>query len=197
MLPLLCRASGRAAAGRRLIVQPVGDRFTINTLTLISRRFLSAAANPIDDSKPQLSRRIAVIGAGQIGTCVAQGLTEAGHQVFVTDPSDTNRSTIEAAGAKWADSKEEVVQPGGEFVDTVVTAVPAPQHIRQVMEGEDPRDPNSYDGKGLLGVLPNGTTWIDHTTTSPEEVRRLTKKASGVGVNLLEVRQARTCMDNH
>ncbi len=149
-----------------------------------SARPLSAAAAAVAaDAEPKKKKRVAVIGAGQIGTAVARGILRGGHTVFVHDPSTLNAAALKEAGAVWADSLASAAlcpADGRGSVDVVVTAVPAPPHVRAVMEGEGSSSP------GLLAGLPAGTTWIDHTTTDPDEARRLGAAAAKRGIHVLE-----------
>ena len=124
-------------------------------------------------------QRVALVGAGQIGAAVGVGLLKAGHQVTVTDPSTANKEQLVAAGARWVDTAAETLC--GDDHDVLITALPAPPHVRAVMEAGD-------DGAGqeLLAKMRAGTTWIDHTTTSPDEAKRLHGCAEEVGVRPLE-----------
>ncbi len=143
-----------------------------------ARPLSSAASSPT-------KKRVAVIGAGQIGTAVARGILRGGHTVFVHDPSTLNAAALKEAGAVWADSLASAAlcpADGRGSVDIVVTAVPAPPHVRAVMEGEG----SSPKSPGLLAALPAGTTWIDHTTTDPDEARRLGAAAAKRGIKVLE-----------
>ena len=61
-------------------------------------------------------------------------------------------------------------------VDVLLTALPAPQHVRAAME----------EGGALKAMKP-GSMWIDHTSTDPEEPPRLAKVAAASGVRYVEV----------
>ena len=174
---------GRTFRGR--VVQSVYRYSSRRQICKLRRHFGAAvgAADSNDEAPSSSPQRVAVIGAGQIGTAVSQGLLRGGHQVFVYDPSDANAAALKAAGAVWMDSAERAVHPDNDDqgpVDVLITAVPAPPHVRSVMEGE------GTDSPGLLSSLPEGTTWIDHTTTHPEEARRLGAIASELGIRVLE-----------
>ncbi|XP_013401163.1 uncharacterized protein LOC106167038 [Lingula anatina] len=114
---------------------------------------------------------VGVIGAGQVGRAVALGLLRGGHSVSVTDPSTLNAKELTEQGAKWVDTASEVV--AGKEV--VITALPAPPHIRQVMEEE-----------GVLFKIKEGACWIDHTTTDADETKRLAVIAQNRGLKMLE-----------
>lgn len=107
------------------------------------------------------------------------GLLRKGHSVTVYDPSRDNEAQLVGAGATWADSASATLR--GDDHDVLITALPAPPHVRGVMEAGD-------DGKGeeVLQQLRPGTVWIDHTTTDPDEAKRLNAAAEARGVRALE-----------
>lgn len=51
--------------------------------------------------------------------------------------------------------------------DVVMTALPAPPHVKQVLTGED----------GVLAGLRSGGVWIDHSTTDYQQTLELAEKA--------------------
>lgn len=119
-------------------------------------------------------RSVVVVGAGQVGEACALGLLRHGHKVKVHDPSDRNRKSLEAEGATWVSGLEDVANQVGQH-DVLVTALPAPPQVRDVMEGA-----------GVLENLKAGSFWFDHTTTDPNEARRLHGQAKCRGVHSLE-----------
>ena len=74
----------------------------------------------------RLQAKCSVIGVGQIGTAVAQGLLRNGHEVTVFDMSTKNKEVLVKQGATWADSLKAIIPPGTE---KVITALPAPAHV--------------------------------------------------------------------
>lgn len=58
--------------------------------------------------------------------------------------------------------------------DVVVTALPAPPHVKKVLKGED----------GVLAGLRSGGVWIDHSTTDYQQVLELAKEAGMTGFSL-------------
>lgn len=125
----------------------------------------------------QAPQVVGVIGAGQIGSAVCKGLLKAGHTVRVHDPSTRNADFLTGLGAQWSEAPAHAA----DGAEVLFTALPAPPHVRNVMEGGD-----DGDGHNVLEMLPSGTTWIDHTTTDHHEVRRLSAKAEARGVTMLE-----------
>jgi len=129
------------------------------------KRMFSGVATP--------GKRVSVIGAGQIGTACAQGLLRQGFDVRVHDPSEKNRADLEQRGAVWVPKVENILD--GDQNDVLLTALPAPPQVRDVMEGVD-----------LLSGLRKGSFWIDHTTTDPHEAQRLHMIARDKGIHSLE-----------
>ena len=58
--------------------------------------------------------------------------------------------------------------------DVVITALPAPPHVRKVLEGED----------GVLAGLRSCGVWIDHSTTDYQQTLELAKEAGMTGFRL-------------
>ncbi|XP_064642555.1 2-hydroxy-3-oxopropionate reductase-like [Lineus longissimus] len=129
------------------------------------RRFATAATS----GEKKLD--IGVVGAGQIGRAVCLGLRKKGHNVKVCDPNRVNHSELVNNGVTWLAKAREVC----EGADVLITAVPAPPHVRKVMEEE-----------GVLENMKDGACWIDHTTTDKDETMRLSAIAKSRGLNMLE-----------
>lgn len=58
--------------------------------------------------------------------------------------------------------------------DVVITALPAPPHVKKVLKGED----------GVLAGLRSGGVWIDHSTTDYQQTLELAKEAGMTGFSL-------------
>ena len=117
-------------------------------------------------------KNIGIAGAGQIGSAVATHLLKAGHSVKIYDPCPANADRLVQRGATWVDTPYE----SATTVDVLITAVPGPPQVREVMEGEN----------GALQALKKGSCWIDHTTTDANESKRLSSLAESKGVSMLE-----------
>ena len=63
-----------------------------------------------------------------------------------------------------------------EETDVVFTALPMPQHVKAVFEGEE----------GLLAGMREGKVWIDHSTTDYEQTVDLNKEVVQKGGRMLE-----------
>jgi 3-hydroxyisobutyrate dehydrogenase len=121
---------------------------------------------------PPVMPRIGVIGTGTVGTAVASALLKAGHAVSVHDKFRASAEPLLALGARWQPSPAALAAE----IDVLVTALPAPQHVRAVMEGDD----------GALAALSVGALWIDHTSTDPDEPVRFAAICSQMGLRYVE-----------
>lgn len=114
------------------------------------------------------SMRIAVIGAGQVGTTLGRGWANAGHEVVygVREPS----ASAPHAGAK-VDSVRGAVA-AGDVVTLVTPWAAVPDALRAA---------GDFGGKPLLDVTnpvgPGLTLAMGHTTSGAEEVARLATNA--------------------
>ncbi|XP_074653923.1 2-hydroxy-3-oxopropionate reductase-like [Tubulanus polymorphus] len=140
-----------------------------STLSSTCNNFAKRYSNSATTSPDKLN--VGVIGAGNIGCAVCVGLTKAGHNVKVYDPNETNAAFLKKIGAEWSRRELDVATDA----NVLITAVPAPPHVRHVMEEI-----------GVLRELREGACWIDHTTTDKNESIRLARVAESRNVNMLE-----------
>jgi 3-hydroxyisobutyrate dehydrogenase len=112
------------------------------------------------------------IGLGNIGSVMAANLIKAGYTLIIHDLRREVGENLVACGAKWADNPCAV----SEASDTVITSLPGPPQVKTVMEGE----------QGVLAGLRSGCTWIDMSTTSEKEIKRLGAIAANKGAAVLE-----------
>jgi 3-hydroxyisobutyrate dehydrogenase len=126
---------------------------------------------------PTLPTTVGVIGVGTVGTAVVEGLVCNGYAVIVHDKSTAAAAALLALpGVEWAGNPVELAAA----VPVLLTALPAPRHVRAAMEGEG--EPHG----GALAALAPGALWIDHTSTDPTEPPRLGAAAAARGVRYLE-----------
>jgi 3-hydroxyisobutyrate dehydrogenase len=92
----------------------------------------------------------------------------AGHEVAVHDMRREAAAELETAGAVWADSPREA----GAGQDVVITMLPRPEHVEQVLVGAD----------GLLAGMAPGSVWIDMSTSIPAVADRVRAVAGDVAV---------------
>ena len=106
--------------------------------------------------------KIAFIGLGRMGGPIAGHLAAAGHNVTVVEP---NLDTL----SHWCQNHEGTSAPSAGAAATdaevVITSLPADAQLQAVAEG-------------ILGHLPSGGVWVDHTTASVQISRTLARDAS-------------------
>lgn len=115
---------------------------------------------------------VAFIGLGNMGTPMAQNLLSAGYKVKVFDLVPELTKALESLGAEACGSIAQVVQGA----DTVLTMLPAGEHVRSVYLGED----------GILNLVSDDTLLIDSSTIDPESARLVGDKAQRVGVSFTD-----------
>ena len=115
---------------------------------------------------------IGFIGLGNIGSVLASNLIKAGYPLIIHDLRPEAGRNLIAAGAKW----EKTPRAVSEASDIVITSLPGPPQVKKVMEGE----------QGVITGLSSGSTWIDMSTTSEKEIKRLGAMALKKGAAVLE-----------
>lgn len=116
--------------------------------------------------------RLGFVGLGNLGLHLAASLLRAGFPLTVHDRDETAARPLLEAGAVWASSPSAVAAAS----DSVFTCLPSPQAVEDVVAGQ----------AGVLEGLRPGGTWIDSSTNSPDELRRLAALAESAGANCLE-----------
>ncbi len=116
--------------------------------------------------------KIGFIGLGNVGASLATNLQRAGHALTVLDLNRAAARPLLDAGAAWAENPCALA----EGAEAVITSLPSPAAVSQVMEGE----------AGVLAGLASGATWIEMSTNDAREVERLAGLAAARGVNTLE-----------
>ncbi len=115
---------------------------------------------------------VGYVGLGNLGVHLAGSLLRAGHGIVVSDLNRDAAVPLIAAGARWADTAQEVAAQ----CDVVFTCLPSPPAVDAVVAG-----PN-----GVLAGLRAGGTWIDDSTNDRGETLRLAALAHERGVRVLE-----------
>lgn len=110
------------------------------------------------------------IGLGNLGGHLAASLLKAGFKVVVHDRHKHLSGRLVAEGASWADSPEDMARQ----CDAVITCLPSPSVSEQVL----------YQ---LLSDLKPGSTWIEMSTLSRDEILRLAAVAARHGVRTMEL----------
>ncbi|HEY8092222.1 MAG TPA: NAD(P)-dependent oxidoreductase [Acidimicrobiales bacterium] len=119
-----------------------------------------------------MTRNVGFIGLGNLGVHLALSLQRAGHHVSVHDLKRSSAASLLAGGASWADSPRAVAEAS----DVVVTCLPSPAAVSEVVSGPD----------GVFDGLRAGGTWIDMSTNDRDETLRLADLAARRGISLLE-----------
>jgi len=99
---------------------------------------------------------------------MSRNVLAAGHDLVVHDVRREAAAELEAAGATWAASPRET----GAGRDVVITMLPRPEHVEQVLLGP----------AGLLGGMAPGSVWIDMSTSIPAVADRVRAQAGPVTV---------------
>lgn len=116
--------------------------------------------------------KIGFIGLGNMGGPMAGWLLDAGFPLVVNDLREDAASDILRRGAVWADSPKKVA----EQCDVVATCVPGPLEMEEVSIGSE----------GLVQGLRPGSVYIDHTSNSPEIVKRVGKAVENQNAKMLD-----------
>lgn len=103
--------------------------------------------------------KVGFIGLGVMGGPMAANILKGGHQLTVYDRSLEAVERLVQAGAKAASSPKEV----GAASEIVVTMLPEPQHVEQVVLGKD----------GVAESLQPGGIVIDMSTIDPRTSQRV------------------------
>ena len=115
---------------------------------------------------------IGFIGVGNMGGPMVGNLVAAGHAVAAYDIAQVSRDAADAAGATVAASAAEAAAAG----ETVITMLPAGEHVRVVYSG---------DG-GVIAAARPGTLLIDCSTVDVAAARAVNAAAADAGLDMLD-----------
>jgi 3-hydroxyisobutyrate dehydrogenase len=116
--------------------------------------------------------RVAFVGIGRLGGHLAASLLRHGVELTVHDRDRGTAAVLVERGGSWADTPAEAARDA----DVVITCLPSPAAVTEVVEGDD----------GVLTALRRGGTWIDMSTNDKRELLRLATVAQASGVSTLE-----------
>lgn len=116
--------------------------------------------------------RLFFVGVGNMGNPMCTNLIRAGYTVCVFDKAIEKTANLVSAGARGVASLAE----GASQCDVVITSLPGPTQVREVMLGE----------QGLITLLPSGTSIIDTSTSAADLARELVDRARQRGIDFLE-----------
>jgi 3-hydroxyisobutyrate dehydrogenase len=107
-----------------------------------------------------------------MGRHMAASLMRAGFAVVICDRRPETREDEVLAGARWAES------PGlaAAGADAVVTSLPGPTQVEQVVLGPD----------GVLAGIRPGAVYIDMSTSTPRSIRTIASAAAAKGVEVVD-----------
>ena len=116
--------------------------------------------------------KVGFIGLGVMGGPMAANILKGGHELTVFDMSPAAVAALVKAGAKAAASPKEV----GAASDIVVTMLPLPAHVEQVVVGP---------GGVADGLKPGGLV-IDMSTIDPQTSRRVGQALLERGMSMID-----------
>lgn len=115
---------------------------------------------------------IGLIGLGNLGNPMAVSALSAGYNFVVHSLDKKEADNLLALGANWADNVAEV----GARSDVVITVLPGPRQVREIMIGSG----------GVLDQMRPGTTFIDMSTSSVDVANEIKALAEPKGVVVME-----------
>jgi 3-hydroxyisobutyrate dehydrogenase len=116
--------------------------------------------------------KVGFIGLGHMGAPMARNLLAAGYDLVVHDLHRSAAAALEASGAAWAATPA----LAGAGRDVVLTSLPAPPHVEQVLLGPD----------GLLSGMSPGSVWADMSTSVPSVAAKVRELAEPRGIDVLD-----------
>ena len=111
--------------------------------------------------------KIGFIGLGNVGAMLAASLQRNGFELVVRDLDRSAAEALLAGGAAWADSPAELARSA----DLIITCLPSPATVSEVMGAED----------GVIAGLGPGKIWLEMSTTDESEARRLAALVEAAG----------------
>ena len=103
--------------------------------------------------------KVGFIGLGNVGAELAGSLLRNGFDLTVSDIDRAAAVPLLRAGAQWGESGRAVARGS----DVILTCLPSPETSARVLEGPD----------GILAGISEGKIWLEASTTSASEVKRL------------------------
>jgi 3-hydroxyisobutyrate dehydrogenase-like beta-hydroxyacid dehydrogenase len=116
--------------------------------------------------------KVGFIGLGVMGSPMALNVLKGGHELTVYDRRPQALEPLVAAGARAAASPREV----GAASQIVVTMLPEPQHVEQVVLGED----------GIAAGMAAGGIVIDMSTIDPVTSQRVGQALKARGIAMVD-----------
>jgi 2-hydroxy-3-oxopropionate reductase len=119
-----------------------------------------------------MPERVGFVGLGIMGKPMATNLMDAGYKLTVHNRSPEKANELGEAGASVANSPKEVA----ENADIIITMLPGPPEVQEIVASED----------GLVHNIRDGSLIVDMSTSSPILARELAWSAIERGVGMLD-----------
>lgn len=120
-----------------------------------------------------MSGKVGFVGVGIMGAPMASNLSAAGYDLVLYNRTREKAEALaEEIGAPVAGNPKEVA----EDCETVITMLPGPPQVEEVIGGEG----------GLLEAARRGALILDMSTSSPSLARELARKGRGRSVGVLD-----------
>ena len=116
--------------------------------------------------------KVGFVGLGVMGGPMALNILKGGHELTVYDRSPEAVARLTAAGARAASTPREV----GEASEVVVTMLPEPQHVDEVVLGAD----------GIAKGMRAGGVVIDMSTIDPQTSQRVGDELRRLGMDMVD-----------
>jgi 3-hydroxyisobutyrate dehydrogenase len=120
--------------------------------------------------------RVGFVGVGKIGRPMAEQLSRAGHDLMVFD---VNPAALAVFDGTLGDTGTTIAKSLAELVsecEIVCMCLPGPAEVEQLVLGEN----------GISSMIQPGTLLVDHTTNSPELVRKIGEKLREKGAAMID-----------
>ena len=116
--------------------------------------------------------KVGFIGLGHMGKLMAAAVLRAGYELTIHDIRPEAAEDPLLAGARWADTPRATAAAS----DVLITSLPGPEQVDAVVLGPD----------GVLSGLRPGTFYIDMSTSTPGEMRKIADAAAGRSVQTVD-----------
>jgi 3-hydroxyisobutyrate dehydrogenase/glyoxylate/succinic semialdehyde reductase len=116
--------------------------------------------------------KVAFIGTGIMGSCMAHNLLKNGYNLIVHNRTKEKAEGLIEEGAEWADSPAEA----GKKADILFTMLSNPEAVKEVALGKN----------GFFPEMNKGSLWIDCSTINPDLSQEMSIKASEKGIRFMD-----------
>jgi 3-hydroxyisobutyrate dehydrogenase len=116
--------------------------------------------------------KVGFIGLGHMGKHMAAAVLRAGYELTIHDIRPETADDSLLAGARWAETPRAAAAAS----DVLITSLPGPEQVDAVVLGPD----------GVLSGLRPGTFYIDMSTSTPGEMRKIADAAAERSVQTVD-----------